>query len=319
MGSEVFMTEKFVSEIDGKELFKKSIIYLITYIICIAGLVQMAMKEIWIGYFIMFILLFIASYALQFQFVSSLMPAVSLNGKSFLFNGTFGGYMKMNLKGLLLSLITFGIYSSWYARDYNCFIADNTEYPDKAISFKGKGGKLFLYMVLGFAIPLVVLVLILTPLYIAGLRGNMASLALAGLIYVVGVFLLAALMSALEYKWMIDYSFGSENVYLDISLWKSVFYIFFQLLLGIITFGVYLFAAEVKIYAYLCDRTKLANPETGAKRHVRFKGSTGEGFILYLGQTLLILITLGLYMPVAFARISNWRISNMEIVEEVVL
>lgn len=311
-----FMTEKFAASIDGKELFKKSIIFLITYIICIAGLMQMAFREIWIGYFIMFILLFVAAFALQFQFLLGLIPAVSLGEESFEFNGTFGGYMKMNLKGLFLSVITMGIYSSWYSRDYNCYIADNTTYPGKSIAFKGTGGKLFKYMFLGFFLPLMALIIILIPLAMVGPGSSAGVPVLFLIVYMSGLFIISSVITVLQYKWMVDYTFGDEYVRLNGEIVvSSVFFILGQMVLGMITLGIYFFAAEVKIFEYFANRTYLNDPVAAKKRIVKFSGRTGEGFGLLLGQTLLTIITAGLYMPVAYAKVNNWFISHVEITE----
>lgn len=314
-----FMTEKFTASIDGKELFKKSIIFLITYIICIAGLFQMAFREIWPGYFVMFILLFIASFALQYQLILGMIPAVSLGDKSFDFTGTFGDYMKMNLKGLLLSMVTFGIYSCWYSRNYNSFIADHTIYPEKSIAFKGTGGKLFKYMFLGFFLPLIALIIILIPVAMAGPDSSAGAPVLFMLIYMSGLFIISSVITVLQYKWMVDYTFGDEYVRLSGEVGvNAVFYVLGQMLLGLITMGIYFFAAEVKLFAYFADRTVLNNPLENKKRKVHFTGRTGQGFGLILGQTLLTMITLGLYLPVAYANVNNWFISHVEIVEEII-
>lgn len=310
------MTQKFNSQIDGMELFKKSIIFLITYIICFAGLMQMAVKEIWIGYFVMFILLFIASFALQFQYIKALIPGVSFDGKKFSFTGTFGDYMKINLKGLFLSLITLGIYTSWYAEELNCFIAENTKYPEKDLAFNGKGSKLFIYTLLSFLLPIIVLGGIVVPLYISGLQGAYFSLILAMFIYMVGIFVIASIFSFYEYKWMINYTFGNENITLNVSASKSVLFLVGQLFLGMITFGIYFFAANVKIFAYFAENTIFTDKEQGTIQKMHFSGATGEGFLLILGQTLLSLITVGLYMPIAYAKINNWFISNLEVGED---
>jgi|GEM_PF-1926843 len=310
------MTQKFNSTIDGKALFKKSLIFLITYIICFAGLMQMAISEIWIGYFIMIILLLVASFALQFQFINAFIPAITFDEKPFSFNGTFSDYMKINLKGLLLTVITLGIYSSWYAKDINCFLADHTSYPEKNLTFNGRGGKLLIYTLFSFLLPIIILVAILTPMYIAGLQGNYSMLILAGIIYIGGVFIIASVYSFYEYKWMINYTFGSDDVILNATAMKAILFVFIQMFLGMITFGIYMFAAEVKIFAYFADHTVFRDRVEGKDKIMHFTGITGEGFSLILGQTLLTIITLGLYMPVAYARINNWFISNLEVGED---
>jgi uncharacterized membrane protein YjgN (DUF898 family) len=47
--------------------------------------------------------------------------------------------------------------------------------------------------------------------------------------------------------------------------------------------------------------------EGGAERLAGgFDGPVGRGFLLLWGQTLLVLITLGIYSPWAMARVGRW-------------
>lgn len=313
------MIEKFYCQIDSKRLFKKVIVYLLSYLVCLFGLIQMATREIWIGYIIMLILLLIAFFALRFQFLIAFIPAISLDNKSFGFSGTFRSYMKMNLKGLFLSIFTLGIYSSWYAANYKRFIADHISFPEKILSFEGRGGKLFVYMLLGLFLPFLVLIAVLMPFYLSALNGNISLLNVAVVIYIVGIFLITSLLSVLQWKWMVDYSFGVESAKINVSIPRSMFFILGQLLLGTLTLGIYLFAAEVKIFAYFAEKIILKDVITGKIRNVHFTGKTREGFLLYLGQTLLSIITLGLYIPVAYAKVTNWLVSHLEMEEKLEL
>ncbi len=309
------MKQLFKSELNGTELFKKAVIYLLAYIVCIAGMFKMAMSENWVGYALTLILLVVASFALQYQFISSLINAVSLDDKKFNFEGSFGAFIVVFVKGLLLSMITLGIYSPWFVRNIISFITNNTKYPGKELEFNGKGSKLLVYMLLSLLIPCVVLVALLVPMFIGASSGDPAAIIMAGIVYILGIFFISSLYMYFVYKWAIDYTFGDDDLSLDVSFGKTFLFVLGQMLLTIITFGIYSFAAEVKIFGFFTKNSILTNKTTGEVQKLDFTGSTGSGFGLLLGQTLLCMVTLGIYIPWAFANIQNWFISNVTIGE----
>lgn len=306
------MNLQFSSDLKGVDLFKKAILFLIGFIVAIIAFGAVA-ESAPAAAVLLYVLVILGALALDYVFLSMLVNAVSFNNERFSWQGTMGKFMIINIKGILLSCITVGIYSAWYAKALTDYLAESIKYPGKDISFNSEAKTLLKYMVLSFIIPLIGIVLLLGALtFISG--GSTGAIVLAVLIYIVGIFFIMAFYSYFVYLWSVNFTFGEDSVTLSADLKESVKFLIGQFLLIIVTFGIYSFAAEVKIFGYFTDRVVFTN-NSGVGRFLKFKGNTSEGFFLLLGQTLLTMITFGIYMPWAYANIQNWFISNVELIE----
>jgi len=87
--------------------------------------------------------------------------------------------------------------------------------------------------------------------------------------------------------------------------WPAFGAIFLQVLLCLVTAGIYLPAAYVKLYRYFVQRTELER-EGQPYGKLGFDGKAGQGFLRIWGQALLTLITVGFYYPWAMAKIGRW-------------
>jgi hypothetical protein len=110
----------------------------------------------------------------------------------------------------------------------------------------------------------------------------------------------------LIYRWIFNnLRPGRQAVRWDTRFWPAVGFIFLQLILTLLSALVYWPGAYIRLYAYFARRTALV--EGGSVRQaVGFDGPVGAGFLLLWGQTLLTLVTLGIYTPWAMARIGRW-------------
>jgi uncharacterized membrane protein YjgN (DUF898 family) len=76
-----------------------------------------------------------------------------------------------------------------------------------------------------------------------------------------------------------------------------------QILLTIITLGIYFPLAYLKLYKYFIEKTiAIKESET---LHFGFDLENGKDFIFIWGQTLLSVITLGVYYPWAYCKIGK--------------
>lgn len=316
------MKQLLKSELNGTVLFKKVIMFLLAYIVCITGMILMLEKEFFLGYFLVLILLMVSAFALQFQFISSLINVVSLDDKRFEFTGSFGGFMSVCFKGILLSIITLGIYGAWFERNLINYITKNTSFPEKTLSFNGTAGKLFKYILLSFVIPIIILVAILgigySDIFMSMANPYASSNAMSSMvgffiIYVGGIYVISSIYTYYVYKWFLNFTFGDQDITLETSALSAILFLLGQMFLILITLGIYGFAAQIKIFKYFTNNTILTDKSTNVVTPVYFVGQTGMGFGLLLGQTLLCIITLGIYLPWAYANIQNWFISNIEL------
>jgi uncharacterized membrane protein YjgN (DUF898 family) len=82
-----------------------------------------------------------------------------------------------------------------------------------------------------------------------------------------------------------------------------------QVFLTIITIGIYWPAMYINLYRYFAGKTIL---EVAEKEQARlgFDGKTSSGFALLWGQTLLSILTLGIYLPWAIANCIRFFVNN---------
>ena len=107
----------------------------------------------WYGF--MFVLLLI-EYAIIFYIAKMFIEGMEYKEEKFLFSGTFGQYLGILIPGFLLSIVTLGIYTPWLAAKILRFYSSNTTYKTDSFEFKGKGGDLFVIVLLSVILPLIV-------------------------------------------------------------------------------------------------------------------------------------------------------------------
>lgn len=305
------MNERFSANLQGSDLFKKIIAFLVAYIVCMASAVYMISDYNMVGYFLCLLLAIASTLFMSFKIAEYLINSVSLGETSFAFSGNFGSYVGLIVKGILLSSITLGIYSPWFMKNLVSFFTDNTTCGDKTISFESTGGKLLKYILLGMCVPMIVVVVLLTMIIGTSLEygGSMEY----SIIYFASIILISSLYLYLVYKWYINFKFGKESVKFNASFGETYLFFLLQYFLCTITLGIYIFAFEVKLIKYIVEKTDLVDEESGKEREMSFDGGIKEGFFLFLGQGILTVITLGIYSPWAIAKIYNWIINNVEI------
>lgn len=312
------MNEQFSANLEGSALFKKIIAFLLAYVVCLISAMYMAAEYVMTGYFISILLAMVSGLFLEFKVMEYVINSVALGDKRFSFMGSFGTFVGMVVKGSLLSCITFGIYFPWFLRNIIAFFTDNTEFPEKNISFESTGGKLLKYMFLSFIIPLIILIVILALAFNMGnpeALGETSNMVGFMVVYMAGVVVIASLMLFFLYRWYINFIFGNETVKFAATFGETVLFFVVQYILTFITLGIYAFAFEVKLIKFLTEKTEVVDMTTGTERFPVFSGGIGEGFLLFLGQGLLSLITLGIYAPWAIAKVGNWVINNIEVTD----
>lgn len=191
------------------------------------------------------------------------------------------------------------------------FFVDNSSYDSNKLEFKGKGGELFLIMLITFFIPYV-FIMILTVLFT--MANNMQeSPTTSGILQVVTTFIMIPYMYFM-YKWMINIKYKSYSIVWQTDAWDACGKIFVQVLLSVITFGIYYPLAIVKLYKYFAEKT-VATSENKVKKF-GYDIEPGDDFLFIWGQILLTIVTLGIYYPWAGCKITS-RILGKSYSEEI--
>ncbi len=248
-------------------------------------------------------------------FLRRLIPAVSLEGKPLSFRGSLWPFFGMNLLGLFLSVITLGIYAPWYVTKVARYLAAETSYDGRPWEFTGRPGRLFVILLLTLVLPIVVLTVLLAVLVVA-VRGGVTPQApaqmITQLVTFAVIFLIMPAYTYEFYRWLfINLAVKGMRVRWQTRFWPSVGTILLQMFLTVITLSIYFPAAYVKLYAYFARRTSFDPPEQGGSAYaIGFEGTPARGFGLIWGQTLLSIITVGIYLPWAGDRIGRWFASH---------
>lgn len=251
-------------------------------------------------------------------------PTISVKNETFKFFGDIGGFIKLNLVGVLLSIVTIGFYFPWYTKKIADYVAVNSEFRGEKAAFQGKAGKLLKYYLLALCLPVLVwLVLFGVLIWVTIIAASSspwvatASGILAAVVYI-SIFFVIMPFLYLSYKWFVDIKWKDSHVSWKTEFWPSIFFLAGQTLLSIITIGIYLPAFCIKAYRYFIGKTII---ETDGKEvsHLGFEGKTGTGFGLLWGQMLLSMLTLGIYLPWAYANCIRFFINNTFVEDKQVL
>ena len=259
----------------------------------------------------LYVLFFVVMLLIMFYISKLIIENIEYKDRTFEFGGKFGQYVGIFLLGLFLCIITLGIYTPWYIRKIQKFFVDNSSYNNKPLEFKGKGGELFLIFLVTFIIPYA-FIMFLTMVFAVANRLQESN-TINVIIQIVTTFIMIPYMYFL-YKWMVNIDFKEYNIKWNTDSWQACGKIFVQVLLSVITFGIYYPLAIVSLYKYFAGHT-VATAETGSKKF-GYDLEPSKDFLFLWGQILLTIVTLGIYYPWAFCKITG-RVLGKSYSEEI--
>ncbi len=188
---------------------------------------------------------------------------------------------------------------AWFIRDMHRFFVNNSSFDSAGFKFQGKGGRLFVILLLTIILPFLVFTLLMSN-YLLRHTGQVNSFM--AIEQVVLLFIMIPYMY-LVYKWAVNINYKDFHITWETGFWESCGKIAIELLLSIVTFGIYIPLAYIRLYKYFSQRTIVES--TDSKRYFGYDIDQMNDFLLIWGQTLLTLITLGIYYPWAICKIGN--------------
>ncbi len=263
-------------------------------------------------YFAGVILIWIVAPLIAFFICRIMIESIKYSDVNLKFNGRFWPFVGKILPGILLSAVTLGIYAPWFARDIHRFFINGTSLNDSNFEFKGEGGILFLIIFLGMVSPMILLSLLFAMLF-----SFMDQFNIYTLLHQVVVVIVIIPAVYLMYKWMIDIKYKDYQIRWRTTFINSCLKILFELLLGLITLGIYMPLAYLKLYRYFVERTVAVKKE-GSSLNFGYELDTRKDFCYLWGQVLLIIITIGIYYPWAIAKIGKRVLSKTFVTSEIV-
>jgi len=274
--------------LDSKKFFTFWILFIVLYLLPYVYLVQQleSMHATYPPLQLVGILplLVLVALSLYFFFIKLYIEAIGFKEKNFQFDATFGKYMGKLLLNLLFTVLTLGLYSPWFAEKMTRFFANNTSYDTNRFNFLGKGWKLFIIITFSLIIPIVILEL-LKKFY--GIGHNTTAIVFNTIVMIPYMYLV--------YKWMMNFEFKNYRIYWETDFWSSCGKIALEMFLTIITVGIYFPLAYIRLYKYFVEKTVADSLEK--KIRFGYDMEQGKDFLFIWGQTLLLIITLTIYMP----------------------
>ncbi|MEI6751537.1 MAG: DUF898 family protein [Paludibacter sp.] len=260
------------------------------------------------------LILFVLEYAIMFFIYKMTIEGVEFKEKVFTFGGKFGSFISLFIGNLLLTIITLGIYGPWFMANMYKFFATNAKHGEHNLDFKGKGSDLFVIILVTLLIPMLVVgAIVMIGAFIGGFwkalihqeMPEMSGLFIGLLILaVVAAIFITVFFMYYCYKWCVNLSFKGYEIKWETELWSSVQQILVQTGLCVITLGIYSPVASLRLYKYFAERT-VARKESIVKKF-GYELAAGDDFLFIWGQILLCIITLGIYFPWAYCKISDY-------------
>jgi uncharacterized membrane protein YjgN (DUF898 family) len=260
----------------------------------------------------------VVNYVVLFYIVKATVGGLSIGEDRFVPQYDPGRYVWLVVGGAFLSVITLGIYFPWFVTRMLRYFAENTSFRFNTFNFRGKGMALFGIIVLAMVLPVFLAALGVAALGVsASAFGRQPSReVLWGFLIMFAMLFMAALYIALTIRWVFKFSYGSKRVTTDMKLIPAAFYIMGQSFLVMITMGLYGPMCMLRMYGYVVGHMVLGDEIV--EDRFGFTLDVWKDYFFVLGQGLLTIITVGIYWPWAYARISTrlFTHSYVETVEE---
>lgn len=329
------MKNYFKFNLTGRELFPVWLLFIFLYIIP-NSIVQKhiqeainihlgdAMMEVFhrmgsvLSWRVLSLILFVVEYAILFFIYKMTIEGVEFKEKVFTFGGKFGSFMSLFIGNLLLTIITLGIYGPWFLTKLYNFFAKNATYDDQNFEFKGKGSDLFVIILVTLIIPmLIVWSIVMIGALIGGFMKELmhrempevSGLLISLIIFaVVCTILILVCLFYYFYKWIVNLSYKGYEIKWETEFWPSAQQILIQVVLSVITLGIYAPVGWLRLYKYFMEKTVARNEDSLKK--FGYDLAAGDDFLFIWGQVLLCIITIGIYYPWTYCKVSNYVLSK---------
>ncbi len=247
---------------------------------------------------LLFLFLMFGAFIILFYIFKISIESVKFSDSQVRFDGKLGTYLGKILLGLFLSIITLGIYMAWFVRDLMSFTVNNSSVNDAYFEFKGKGGKLFIIILLSVLLPMI-LVSVIMGKYLMTINQNF----IYSLIYQGFVMIIMIPYMYLIYNWMVNVKYKDYQIKWQTEFGDSCLKILVEFLLIMLTFGIYIPLAYLKLFKYFAERTVAENDDKTLR--FGYELDAKGDFLFIWGQILLTVITVGIYYPWAYAKIGK--------------
>ena len=247
----------------------------------------------------------VALCALLYPLTTETLQAAGFEGEKLQTDYNFGSYLKLSAIGSLLTILTAGIYAPWFCVRLTRYFCEGASWRMRPFGFHAKGMGLFVIITLVLLLPSVVLGIISALLF--GGTGDATTLtptlALGALVGYILATLWMGLLCVTVTRWMVDLSNGSQRITCDAPIGRSTLFVAGQLLLTLLTLGLYAPMMELRTMQYFARYTRIGDQEKAPRLGMHLRPWRDWAY-LWL-HALLVALTLGLYLPWYYTRILN--------------
>lgn len=224
------------------------------------------------------------------------------------FHGRPGQFFLIFLKNVFLSIITLGVYSFWARTNIEHFFYNNTSVRDGYFGWHVSGKERFLAFVKVIALYILVFGIVSFLPKVLPFLANPVFLAVLGIVALAVVFyIFPAIMIAMRRYYVSRTSWN--NVRLSFhgktTEFAKIFYL--DLILSILTLGVYGFWMKAHIQQYYWSRTR------AGKLEFDYDGKGFELFKIAFITILLFVPTLSIYTSWGIAKMTNYNYSHISV------
>ena len=303
------MKNYFDFQLNGRKFFPLWMIFYVIFLIpyCLLLFKIQSFKELEPGekpsyaLFLLFIPLLLAAMVWTIYFFKLVLENIGLKETNIQCIFNIWKFIGLICLGMFLTIITLGIYSPWFIRDLQRFTAENSSWRGRNFSFRGKGGQLFLTMTLTAFIPIILMTVVRTSnIWEQIINPAIPSIVMRQLTWQI----LLIPYTYFVYRWAMKFNYREYQIGWNTKFWPSAGKILLEIVLSIITIGIYLPLAFLRLYEYFSERTG-SNIINNQSIKFGYNLKAWNDFTFVWGQTLLAIITLGIYYPWAFAKIGQ--------------
>ncbi len=147
----LFQGQPFTFHGTGKEMFIGFLKLIGIYALIALMVVYGGGIGIALAYFALLLLIPVAIHGLY----KYRMSRSSWQDIRFSYHGDLGELIKICVKGILLTILTFGIYGAWFSMELNRYVIGNVQAGSAKFGFDGKGNEYFKIFFIGYLLTIV--------------------------------------------------------------------------------------------------------------------------------------------------------------------
>lgn len=262
---------------------------------------------------------FVAIYLLSmlaFSITKKSAEACGFQGERAEADYVVGIYYKQVLFGALMCVVTCGLYLPWFVANFTKSLVGGISFKGVKFDFHGTGISLLAILTLAFVLPLVLLAMLFSVAIVtAPFRESLTTFIVGCVVMLVAVVVVCAVGYVLLARWMLKVSYGDKVLSANFTTFGATLFLIEQSALSILTLGLYSPMMWLRIVQYFLSATSLGEGRERVRLGMRLRSWRDWAYVW--GQTLLVVVTLGIYTPWFYARLMNRFVPRIYIDSEV--